>query len=250
MARKKLYPFLLPLIIVVCSVFGGFFGTRIPVANAASPDGEISVGRNVATFTKVYALVEENAAEKPDPDKAIYKGAIPGMLRTLDPHSNFFDPKEYRALREEQTGTYFGVGMHVAQRNGKTVVIAPFPGSPAYKAGLRPGDIILAVNDKSTDGLNVTEVADLLKGPRGTPVKIEISREGSSETLDITVIRDEISRKSVPDGFWVEPGIAYIKIESFAESTASRTRGQPQAAGREQYQGTGSGSARRIRVAC
>ncbi len=219
MARKKLYPFLLPLIIVVCSVFGGFFGTRIPVANAASPDGEISVGRNVATFTKVYALVEENAAEKPDPDKAIYKGAIPGMLRTLDPHSNFFDPKEYRALREEQTGTYFGVGMHVAQRSGKTVVIAPFPGSPAYKAGLRPGDIILAVDGKSTDGLNVTEVADLLKGARGTPVKIKISREGSSENPEITVVRDEISRKSVPDGFWVEPGIAYIKIESFAEGT-------------------------------
>jgi carboxyl-terminal processing protease len=219
MARKKLYPFLLPLIIVVCSVFGGLFGTHIPVADAASPDGEISIGRDVATFTKVYALVEQNAAEKPDPDKAIYKGAIPGMLRTLDPHSNFFDPKEYRALREEQTGTYFGVGMHVAQRGGKTVVVAPFPGSPAYKAGLRPGDIIVAVDGKSTDGLNVTEVADLLKGPRGTPVKIAVSREGTSGNLDITVVRDEISRKSVPDGFWVEPGIAYIKIESFAEGT-------------------------------
>ncbi len=219
MARKRLYSFSLPLIILICSVMGGLFGTRIPVADAATPAGELSVGKDVSNFTKVYALVEENAAEKVDPDQAIYHGAIPGMLRTLDPHSNFFDPKEYLALREEQSGTYFGVGMHVAQRNGKTVVVAPFPGSPAYKAGLRPGDIIVAVDGKSTSGLNVTEVADLLKGARGTPVNITVSRDGTSGQLNFQVIRDEISRKSVPDGFFVEPGIAYIKIESFAEGT-------------------------------
>jgi carboxyl-terminal processing protease len=154
-------------------------------------------------------------------DKAIYKGAIPGMLRTLDPHSNFFDPKDYRALIEEQKGTYFGVGMQVASRNGKTVVIAPFPGSPAYKIGLRPGDIIVSVNDKSTENLNTTEVADILKGPRGTPAKVVVSREGAPDYLSFTVIRDEISRKSVPDGFLVKAGIAYIKILQFGETTGT-----------------------------
>jgi carboxyl-terminal processing protease len=73
-----------------------------------------------------------------EPDKAIYKGAIPGMLRTLDPHSNFFDPKDFEGLREDQRGHYYGVGMSVQGRNGKTIVVAPFVGSPAYKAGLRP----------------------------------------------------------------------------------------------------------------
>jgi carboxyl-terminal processing protease len=141
-------------------------------------------------------------------DKAIYRGAIPGMLRTLDPHSNFFDPKDYQAVLEDQQGKYYGVGMSVSPRNGKTVIIAPFPGSPAYKAGLRPGDIIVFVNDKPTDGLNTTEVADLLKGPRGTDVKVVVSREGAPDYITFSIVRDEINRKSVPDATWVRNGIA------------------------------------------
>src|SRR5262249_2331490 len=140
-------------------------------------------------------------------------------LRTLDPHSNFFDPRDYKSLMEEQKGSYSGVGMTVSARNGKTVVIAPFPGSPAYKAGLRPGDIIISVNDKSTENLNTTEVADILKGPKGTPAKIVVSREGTPDHIVFNVIRGDISRKSVPDAFWLKPGIAYLKILSFAEGT-------------------------------
>src|SRR5262249_56298565 len=123
-----------------------------------------------------------------------------------------FDPKDYQSVLEEQKGTYYGVGMSVSARNGKTVIIAPFPGAPAYKAGLRPGDIISTVNDKSTDGLNTAEVADLLKGPRGTQVKVVVSREGAPDYVTFTITRDQIDRKSVPDATWVRPGIAYVKI--------------------------------------
>lgn len=224
MARKRHFLFILPLIVFLCSIGGGIYGPRIPVASAASAavadNSELPVSKDLDEFTKVYALIEQNAAEKLNPDKAIYRGAIPGMLRTLDPHSNFFDPKDYQAILEEQKGTYFGVGMSVSPRNGKTVIIAPFPGAPAYKAGLRPGDIILSVDDKSTEGLNTTEVADLLKGPRGTPVKIVVSREGAPDNVVYNIVRDEISRKSVPDATWVRPGIAYIKILQFGENTA------------------------------
>src|SRR5207253_586047 len=100
--------------------------------------------------------------------------------------------------------------MQVRSFNGKTVVVAPFPGSPAYKAGLRPGDIISMVNDKPTDNLSTTEVADLLKGERGTQVQITAVREGNEKPLVFKVIRDNISRKSVEDVFWIRPGVAYV----------------------------------------
>jgi len=159
------------------------------------------------------------------------------MLRTLDPHSNFFDPKDYKSLMEEQKGSYSGVGMSVSARNGKTVVIAPFPGSPAHKAGLRPGDIIIAVNDKSTENLNTTEVADILKGPRDTPAKIVVSREGTPDHITFTVIRGDITRKSVPEGFWLKPGIAYIKILTFAEATGRELEDNLQRLGESSMKG-------------
>ena len=110
--------------------------------------------------------------------------------------------------------------MQVGGRNGKTIVVAPFVGSPAYKAGLRPGDIIMKVNDKPTDNLDSTKVADLLKGPKGTPVQITVSREGIDQPLVFNIIRDEISRKSVPDAFSLKPGIGYVFLEQFNETTS------------------------------
>ena len=220
MPQKRRSLFVLPLILFICSILGGIYGPRIQVAAAATTVESDELSNDVQNFTKAYALVEKNFADPVNADKAIYKGAIPGMLRTLDPHSNFFDPKEYQALRDDQRGHYYGVGMLVGARNGKTVVMAPFPGSPAYKAGLRPGDIISMVNDKATENLNTTEIADLLKGPRGTQVRITVVREGSTEPIPFTVTRDEVKRPSVQDAFWVKPGIAYMKILSFNETTS------------------------------
>src|ERR1017187_9980117 len=216
MERKRRSLFVLPLLVFGCSLAGGLFGPKVKAAVTASDD----LNQAVASFTKAYAVVEDNFAGSVSPDQSIYKGAIPGMLRTLDPHSNFFDARDYQLLREDQKGHYYGVGMVVGpQPNGKTAVKAPFPGSPAYKVGIRPGDILVSVNDKATEGLNTTEIADLLKGPRGTQVKIVISREGAPDYMTFTVIRDEISRKSVQDAFWIKPGYAYLKILSFGETT-------------------------------
>lgn len=221
---RQIKPFVYSaLFIALCALLAGSIGPGSS-ANASSPaataSGEAELDSGLKAFTAIYSLAEDNAAEKVSPDKSIYNGAIPGMLRTLDPHSSFFDPKEFAKLREDQRGRYYGVGMTVQSRGGHTVVVAPFPGTPSFNAGIRPGDIILEVNDKSADGLNTSEVADLLKGPKGTPVQIKISREGKAEPIVFNLLRAAINRPSVPTAFFIRPGIAYIHIDSFNETTS------------------------------
>ena len=124
-------------------------------------------------------------------------------------------------MREEQRWNYYGVGMRVQMRGtAGTMVFEPFKGSPAWKAGLRPGDLIIMVNDTNTRGLNTEKVAELLKGPRGTTVKIEVERDGSTEPISFNVVRDSINVTSVPDAINLKNGIYYIKIEQFMETTS------------------------------
>jgi carboxyl-terminal processing protease len=220
MAHRARSFWLLPIIVLGFSVLGGVYGNGVQAAMDQPGLDESGVSGNVLGFTKFYSLVEQNFATPLDADKAIYAGAIPGMAATLDPHTTFFDPRAYRSFLDEQKGRYFGVGMEVGPRNNKTVVLAPFPGSPAYRVGIRPGDVLVTINDKSTNNLTTNEIADLLKGQRGTSVKIVVSREGEKDFLPFTVIREEINRKSVPDGFFVGKGIGYIKITGFEDDTS------------------------------
>ncbi len=219
MARSRASWLVIPLLVALCSLLGGVFGPELDQVNAATTEDDIKSGLRV--FSKVYEVVEDNFAEKVSPDRAIYQGAIPGMLRTLDPHSNFYDPKMYEQMREDQRGRYFGVGMTIGPREGKIIVISPFPASPAYKAGIRPGDNIAEVNDKKTDNMTTADVASLLKGPRGTQAQIVIKREGLDKPITLNITRDEIPRKSVKDAFFVKPGIMYLDVESFNENTSS-----------------------------
>jgi carboxyl-terminal processing protease len=210
--------FFVLLVILVCGSLGAGFqrSSSSPYVTGAS-DSEVR--DSLRQFSEIYNLVEQNYAEPVNPDKAIYNGAIPGMLHVLDPHSNFFDPKSYSALREEQSGRYYGVGMQIAPRNNKIIVVAPFAGTPAYKAGLRPGDVIIAVDGKATDNLGVSDVADMLKGPKGTNVHISILRETNEKPLEFNVVRDEIPRNSVDLKFLIKPGIGYMHVSAFNETT-------------------------------
>jgi len=197
-------------------VAGWLAGGRV---SAATPT-EDPVGQSMKSFTSVFEVVEQNFADKVDSDRAIYKGAIPGMLRTLDPHSNFFDPKDFAAMREDQRGQYYGVGMQVGARNNRTMVMWPFENSPAWRAGLRPGDFIIQVNEKKTDGLNTSEIAELLKGLRNTKVRVTVSREGNTDPVTFEIVRDAIPRFTVPEGIWLKPGIAYVNVKQFGENTS------------------------------
>jgi carboxyl-terminal processing protease len=203
------------IVLAVSASLGWVYGPNVK-ATTTSAD---NLQESVRQFTKVLDVVQANYAEHVDVDKAVYDGAIPGMLRVLDPHSNFFDAKQFSLLREDQRGKYYGVGMVVAPRENHTVVMAPYVGSPAYNAGLRPGDVIARVDDKSTEGLTTTEVADMLKGPKGTVVKITVTREGYPEPLVFTVTRDEIPRHSVDIAFMFKPGIGYVRLSGFNETT-------------------------------
>ena len=214
-SRRSL--FAIVFVLALFGFLGMLFAQRL--APAATPSTDSDVRDSFRQFTDVYEKVEENYADPVNADKAIYNGAIPSMLHSLDPHSNFFDPKSYSQLREEQRGKYYGVGMTVGPRNNKVIVIAPFVGTPAYRAGIRPGDIIVAVDGKATDNMSTSDVADLLKGPKGTTVRITMLREGSDHPLEFNVVRDEIPRYSVDLHFMIKPGVGYMHVSGFQETT-------------------------------
>ncbi len=141
MAIKRRSWIFIPTLLAGCAIAGGIFGPRVQIASAATSDDDVR-NSTPKEFTRVYShRWIMNSADPVNADKAIYNGAIPGMLRTLDPHSNFFDPKALALMREDQQGRYYGIGMTVVGRNGKVIVVAPFVDSPAYKAGLKPNDI-------------------------------------------------------------------------------------------------------------
>src|SRR5580692_5041453 len=202
-------------VLILSAVLGGIYGPSV----RATASGSTDLQDSIKNFTKVLSVVQQEYALPIDSDHALYDGAIPGMLRVLDPHSTFFDPREYALLREDQRGKYYGVGMTVGPQNNHTVVLAPMPGSPAAKAGIRPGDIIARVETKPTDGLTVSEVADLLKGPKGTVVHVTIVREGYDQPLTLSVTRDEIPKHSVDVAFVVRPGVGYVRLSAFNEET-------------------------------
>src|SRR5271170_2269651 len=209
---------LVVVVLLLSAVLGGIYGPNVKATSSSADDYQTSLRE----FTKALSVVQENYAEPVDADKSVYQGAIPGMLRMLDPHSNFFDAKQFALLREDQRGRYYGVGMTVAPHENRTMVMAPYVGAPAFNAGIRPGDVIMKVDDKPTDGLSTSEVADLLKGPKGTVVKITIAREGFPELFVFTVTRDEIPRRSVDLAFMLKPGIGYIRFQGPFNETTDR----------------------------
>ncbi|MGH9563659.1 MAG: S41 family peptidase, partial [Terracidiphilus sp.] len=193
-ARRAI--FALSIFFAVCAVAGTFVQRGV---NAQSSQDESQLRDSLNTFSDVYAVVQQNYAEPITGDKAdsaLYDGAIPGMLQVLDPHSHFYDPKSYARLREDQRGHYYGVGMIIQQQNDdgkpKVFVVTPYEDTPSYRAGIHPGDQIVDVDNKSTDGWTSDQVAKALKGPKGTQVEVTMVRYGQPKPLVFNVTRDEI----------------------------------------------------------
>jgi carboxyl-terminal processing protease len=186
---------------------------------AAGADDELS--QEFHAMTDAFTVIEQNFADPVSSERAFYEGAIPGMLRTLDPHSNFLDPNEFRDMQRRQRAQYFGVGMEITVDEGKVLVNRPFPDSPAWNAGLRRGDVIEAVDGHATEGMDTADVANMLRGPRATKVSVTIRRQGGNTPVTLSVIRDAIQTSYV-DGFWLRPGVAYLGISTFESENISQ----------------------------
>ena len=155
--RTRRALFSVTLFLATCAVLGSLISEKVAAQSASD---ESALRDSLRQFTDVYSIVEQNYAQPLDQDKidkAIYDGAIPGMLHVLDPHSNFYDPKAFAQMREDQHGNYYGVGMSIQPQPDKNgvvhvVVLTPFEGTPAFRAGIRPGDVIVSIDGKPAPG--------------------------------------------------------------------------------------------------
>ena len=218
---KQRFAILLIVVVIFSSLLGGLLGGNVAAKSASS--NATSPNEFLTNFTEALDVIQKTYADKVGPDKLVYS-AIKGMLRALDPHSSFFDPKEFSRLREDQHSKYFGLGIRVRpllRDHGRHVIVdPPAIGTPAERKGLRAGDVITRIEGEPIDDWTSDDVVSHLKGPRGTAVNITIERPGVREPLQFKIERDEIPLITVPYAFEIKPGIGYVKIDRFSESTS------------------------------
>ncbi|MCK4547567.1 MAG: S41 family peptidase [Candidatus Eisenbacteria sp.] len=172
----------------------------------------------LGVMSNVLNRVGSEYVEEVDLVDLVYSG-IKGMVATLDPHSQFLDQTNYGNLMTGTRGSFEGLGIEIAIRNGVLTVVSPLEGTPAYRIGIRGGDKIVQIEGESTAGITTAGAVEKLRGPRGTQVTITIAREGEREPFDVTITRDVIKLKSVPYSFMMDDGIGYVRISQFSEDT-------------------------------
>jgi carboxyl-terminal processing protease len=198
-------------VIAVSALVGGLFGR-----SALAVDDRVTE-RN-ATFAAALSAIEAQYVDKVESDRVIYS-AIRGMLGTLDPHSSFFDPREYAQMRERQEGRYYGLGITIQAIEGDITAASVFEGSPAYKQGIRRGDVIARIDNEDAKGWTTEQAMKKLRGGKGTVVKVEIKRRGYDAPLQLSVTRDEVQILTVPAHFMIDATTGYIRHQDWGENT-------------------------------
>jgi carboxyl-terminal processing protease len=199
--------------VIAATLFGGFYGNRL---FGAPVQGDVQ--KRLKEYTDLLAAVTSWAPEEVGSDKFVYS-SIDGMLRTLDPHTNFLEPKEYSDMQDRQKGSFYGLGILVTKRNDQVTVITPLEGTPAARLGIRAGDVISEVEGTATEELSLDEVVKRLKGPKGTTVHIKIIRVGIKEPIPLTIVRAAIPTNSISNVLMIRPGVGYIRIKDFTGTT-------------------------------
>jgi len=188
---------------------------RRPVIYAASKIDETY--DQLKILVDVMSLIRENYVEEKE-NKSLLVSAIKGMVRDLDPFSQFMEPEEYKEMKTETEGQFGGLGIRIAIRDNILTVVTPMPGTPAFKLGILPGDKIIKIENESTQGMSINEAVKRLRGTPGTKVTITIMREGEKEPIDYTITRDIIKIESVRSKM-LDDSFGYIKINEFTAST-------------------------------
>ena len=175
--------------------------------------------KNLEIFTDVISLVRSHYVEEIDMEKLIY-GAIRGMLSTLDPHSSFLTPEMYEEMQADTHGEFGGLGIEITVKDGELIIVSPIEDTPAYIAGIKPGDKIIKINGQPTRDIGVMEAVRLMRGPKGEAITISIQRLGADQLQDFTIIRDIIKIKSVKSNL-LQGRYGYVRIAQFQDRTSS-----------------------------
>jgi carboxyl-terminal processing protease len=200
------------LVLFALAVLGGsLFGNRLLALNNEARE-------NLRLYTELVSVAQERYGGEVSYKDLVF-ASINGMLRGLDPHTNFLPPRAYSGMRERQQSSFYGLGILVGMRNGQLTVITPIEGTPASRVGMRAGDVISAIEGEPTETMSLDEAVDQLKGPKGTEVHISVVRRGLSEPIDLTVTRDEIPQNSVRLAYMLTPEVGYMQISDFNRST-------------------------------
>ncbi len=218
MRRMRLGP-LSVVILVSSTLIGGVFGERVLAGS-----GELS--EHLRVYTAILGTIEDQYVDEVGSDRLV-STSIREMLRSLDPHSNFLQTREFSSLQERQRGSYYGLGITVQSIEGTITVVAPFEGTPAHRLGIRAGDMITGIEGEDARGMSVDDAVKQLRGPKGSSVNITITRPGYEEPLEFTVVRDEIALHSVPFYFMADARTGYVRLVDFNETTACRPQDPP-----------------------
>ncbi len=200
---------------------GLVLGVSLSIGHSVFADRNMTVGplplKELRTFTDVFANIKANYVE-PVEDKELLENAIRGMLTGLDPHSAYLDEEAYKELQVGTTGQFGGLGIEVGMEDGFVKVIAPIDDTPAQRAGILPGDLIIRLDDTPVKGLTLREAVDIMRGKPGTKITLTVVREGLDAPIKVTITRAIIKVKSVKQRL-LEPGFGYVRITQFQSNS-------------------------------
>jgi carboxyl-terminal processing protease len=212
-------------------VLGGVIGLSSSVlaernntsnVTGVATDNEALPLEDLKTFTEIFGRIKQDYVE-PVSDKKLLEDAVRGMLSGLDPHSAYLIPEEYQELKEGTTGQFGGLGIEVTMENGFVKVVSPIDDTPAQRAGIKTGDLIIRLDDKPVKGMSLADAVKTMRGEAGSKIVLTVVREGAETPLKLTIVRDIIKAKSVKSKL-LDKGYGYVRISSFQSSTGDNLK--------------------------